>query len=718
MALANQVVVSDGTLEYIDVGILYFEQDDIEVYLDLSTDPLVRGTDYTWTSQNRITFSYPIVPAGTVVTLRRATKLDAMYNLYDGGAPFNRYTVDENFRQLLFRTQEFSEGLGFSGIQQNLDMNDYRILNLGNAEDPKDAVPYGQMTAYVQQFVGAGEAALEVAQEALEVAQAASDKVDAAVIESAAQLRDDLADPAKGARLVQYGSITVQDALASNALGIASLNTGLANVVASVNDANARIDDVEDALDAQIAVAQHGARVPSTPVQIDQFIDAMSGRGMLTAETNNVSTTTSVIGSALAGTSSITLATTTNLLVGGSLVIRHTNGEYWPYFIYVKTGNTLAVLPALRFNVDSSCEAERLWYNRAHPGKFYMRYLAQRVARGTEAECAMVQGRRAAFVDYGQGTTVALGGLTAGGTGVTVNYYPANPLGPSGNTDTPVRFTFETTGYLDMTAGSTGYAQTGLFTLQAYCRVQAILTMASDTAVTVAVLDQSDRVLSTMVVAGSGGAANAVMQHKRVRMCFFTGAATSVRFRFSRGAGVAVGMALASIDCFEQPIDHGRIVSKRNAVIVGLGDSWIAGDVVNTPERESIMTQLALELPQATIINAGIGGNKVDQMLARFNADVAVHRPDYVIVNTGTNEAYNPYASTFVPTAVGHFIALYLQLIARILSIGARPILLGVPALAQSDPEVPALGEWELLNRSKLMYILMQRALSNKPNAT
>lgn len=134
--LATQIEVSDGTLTILNVGIEFFEQSDISVSLDLS-DPLVVGVDYNWSTATTIQFlntaNTPggFVPNGVEVLLRRDTQNEEMYNIYDGGAPFSRLTLDENYKQLLFLSQEFSEGLGLDGLRDNLDMGGYRITNLG-----------------------------------------------------------------------------------------------------------------------------------------------------------------------------------------------------------------------------------------------------------------------------------------------------------------------------------------------------------------------------------------------------------------------------------------------------------------------------------------------------------------------------------------------------------------------------------------------------------
>lgn len=157
--LATQIEVSDGTLSIINVGIKFFEQDDISVSLDQSDLPLVLGVDYVWSAATTVTFlassSIPsgLVPAGTEVIIRRDTKNDAMYNILDGGAPFSRLTLDENYKQLLYLTQEFSEGLGLDGLRNNLNMNGYRVVNVGNPTNTGDATNKDYVDTQITQTV-------------------------------------------------------------------------------------------------------------------------------------------------------------------------------------------------------------------------------------------------------------------------------------------------------------------------------------------------------------------------------------------------------------------------------------------------------------------------------------------------------------------------------------------------------------------------------------
>lgn len=520
-------------------------------------------------------------------------------------------------------------------------------------------------------------------------------------------------------KLQAVGDAALRQALASSA-GATYVHRGASTVDADLTALENKDVDLQeeiDLLDSRVsALPMVVVQPPSRPAFIDQFVNSFFGRGMLTAEAINTTTERAITASSAAGSNAVTVASSANLVVGGGITIRHADGKYWPYILTNAIGGSLILFPALRAAVDSTCALERTWFNRAHPGKFYMRYLAQRAVYGLESENSMARGKRVAFVEYGSGTTTALGGLAVT-TGATVSYFDPSPTGASGTVTTPPRFTFEKTAYVEFSASSTGNAQTGLFALKEYSEVEVVLSMGCDRPVKVAVLNEAGIELAVFIVNPQFIVTNFI-GHQRYKFNFYAGNSTSCRFRFEAATANATSMALGSIEAINTQGSQGRLISKDNAVIVGLGDSWMAGDLISTPEREPITQQMALEMPRATIINKGIGGQKIDQMLARFDTDVAPYKPDYVLFITGTNEIYNPLSSTFDPNAINQFIALYWQMIGKIQSIGARPIFIGPPALAQSDADVPALPEWTLLDRSRVQYVRLMRALSDRPNAS
>ena len=138
-----QIETSDGTLSVINLGIEYFEKNDVSLYRNDTDTPLVLGTDWQWASDTSITLLKGVEPSGNRIIVIRTTDKDRAFNIYDGNAPFSRETLDENFRQMVYLAQEFTEGSGVSGIYRSLNMHGNRIINLGNPIDSADATTKG-----------------------------------------------------------------------------------------------------------------------------------------------------------------------------------------------------------------------------------------------------------------------------------------------------------------------------------------------------------------------------------------------------------------------------------------------------------------------------------------------------------------------------------------------------------------------------------------------
>ncbi|AZF94958.1 tail fiber protein [Pectobacterium phage Phoria] len=169
-----QIAVSDGTLTRIALSIEYFEKDDITLYRSLELTPLVLGTDWQWDGDTHINLLTGIpVPVGSYITVRRNTDIDRAFNIYDGGAAFNRETLDENFKQMIYLAQEFTEGNGLTGLYFPLDMHGFQIKNLGEPTDPGDAVT----KQYVDTANTAQNANFNASQQAQDQAVAASQAV-------------------------------------------------------------------------------------------------------------------------------------------------------------------------------------------------------------------------------------------------------------------------------------------------------------------------------------------------------------------------------------------------------------------------------------------------------------------------------------------------------------------------------------------------------------
>lgn len=154
MAYSIQTAVSDGTLAVLDLSIKYMDKSHIQVYVD---DVLADGTaySYVWLTDTRIQV-VPAVANGSTLKVIRKTLTDEMWHEFTQGARFSTTSMDENFEQLLFLAQEYSEGIYVSDFYTDLDMHLHRLINLADPVSENDAVnlktlrdflPYGEAVA-------------------------------------------------------------------------------------------------------------------------------------------------------------------------------------------------------------------------------------------------------------------------------------------------------------------------------------------------------------------------------------------------------------------------------------------------------------------------------------------------------------------------------------------------------------------------------------------
>lgn len=147
MAYSIQTAVSNGTLEVLDLSIKYMDKSHIFVYVD---DVLVDGSaySYVWLTDTRIQV-VPAVANGSTLKVIRKTLTDEMWHEFSKGARFSTTSMDENFEQLLFLAQEYSEGIYVTDFYSDLDLHLKRILNLGDPINDGDAVNLKTLKEYL-----------------------------------------------------------------------------------------------------------------------------------------------------------------------------------------------------------------------------------------------------------------------------------------------------------------------------------------------------------------------------------------------------------------------------------------------------------------------------------------------------------------------------------------------------------------------------------------
>ena len=112
----------------------------------------VSASGWSLSGTNQITFLTP--PAnGTRILIRRIAAKDYPFAQFEPGVMLDMASLNNTFIHLLEITQELLDGFYPDGfyLKQNLNMGGWRITNLGDGVDPKDAVNKGQLDA-VQDF--------------------------------------------------------------------------------------------------------------------------------------------------------------------------------------------------------------------------------------------------------------------------------------------------------------------------------------------------------------------------------------------------------------------------------------------------------------------------------------------------------------------------------------------------------------------------------------
>jgi hypothetical protein len=99
----------------------------------------------------------------------------------------------------------------------------------------------------------------------------------------------------------------------------------------------------------------------------------------------------------------------------------------------------------------------------------------------------------------------------------------------------------------------------------------------------------------------------------------------------------------------------------NSGVQVAFGDSWFA--------QHYLYQALVDRLPNANIINAGVGGNTSQQLIDRFSTDVAPYHPSVVYIVIGTNDYYQNVPDSVFSNNIN-------KLKALCYSLGAYPIIL------------------------------------------
>lgn len=241
-----QRAVSDGSLNRVAVSLAYLDKSDISVWVDDIQIPETGASQYPWHwDGDDIVFDSPI-PNGIEVLVRRSTNRGAVQNVFSGRAEFSNKTMDENFTQLLYLAQEYSEGSGLRDVFSDINMHGYKITNTGFATDDDDVVTLKQ---YREDAEGAKVARdqAETAQEAAEAAQAraeAAATVAEGAIDGIETAKDEALDAVTEAvaSMNQTSESTIEAVNTAATSAVSEINTAKSSTLEAFTDAKAQTD--------------------------------------------------------------------------------------------------------------------------------------------------------------------------------------------------------------------------------------------------------------------------------------------------------------------------------------------------------------------------------------------------------------------------------------------------------------------------------------------
>lgn len=147
MAYSIIRVAGNGTSDYAINFVLGFNsRDEVRCQVDGAVDGLGDPVykDLTWINDGLVTVADgPYDNTHELVFTRTVDKNELIHD-YSDGEPIIEQNLDESNKQTLMAVHEVLDGRLESPLQQDLDMGGFRIVNMGAAEDPDDAVTLEQ----------------------------------------------------------------------------------------------------------------------------------------------------------------------------------------------------------------------------------------------------------------------------------------------------------------------------------------------------------------------------------------------------------------------------------------------------------------------------------------------------------------------------------------------------------------------------------------------
>jgi lysophospholipase L1-like esterase len=114
---------------------------------------------------------------------------------------------------------------------------------------------------------------------------------------------------------------------------------------------------------------------------------------------------------------------------------------------------------------------------------------------------------------------------------------------------------------------------------------------------------------------------------------------------------------------------------KSGDTIVAIGDS-ITQQGGYLRDIDAVLTQLYPEMKLAKVVNKGIGGQKAEDLLARFEKDVVQLKPTYVTISIGINDVWHRVKNPHDPKVLAAYRENVAKMVDMAQAAGIKVILL------------------------------------------
>jgi len=333
---------------------------------------------------------------------------------------------------------------------------------------------------------------------------------------------------------------------------------------------------------------------------VDMHYGALRGKGMTSGETPGLTYTVS--GSVSAGATSITLSSVTGLVVQQLLAYLGTDGQYYSTSIVSIAGSVVNLAAPTEAAIGTGVNVFSFYANESHASVYGYRAIADYIVRTNKTQYVLES--RAQMTSREGGTLITshnLNNLANPGSG---NVMTSSVTIPTANAD-------ELRTYFKVKSTGNYVAQLTMNTLGVDVVVSAYYN--------------GGRIYQDTIN-------NFEPLHVNVPMPIYDDLST-----ISIGMTALVNGANFLVNT-DVPILKvtGVAPDLTSGKIVLLGDSWF--------ELPGIYERLVDQLPGSIIVNKGVGGNRAETLVNRFDADVKPENPDVVMIVVGTNDYYRPDA--------------------------------------------------------------------------